>query len=152
MYTKEEASKIRQQFWINFGQYMKPVPSAEGLPVNWINYKTGIKHVFFKMDVDKTKASIAIHIVHTSEADRKIYFQQFEAFKSILHNTLGEVWDWNLEATDENGLQFAKITKTLTGVNILNQHDWPSMISFLKPRIIALDEFWTDAKAIFEGL
>ena len=53
MYSKEESARLRQQFWISFGQYMKPVPSASGSTVNWTNYKTGVKNIFFKMDVDK---------------------------------------------------------------------------------------------------
>ncbi|RZK28608.1 MAG: DUF4268 domain-containing protein, partial [Hymenobacter sp.] len=46
MYSKAEATQLRQAFWTTFGQYMAPVPSAEGWPTNWINYKTGLKHVY----------------------------------------------------------------------------------------------------------
>lgn len=45
MYSKAEKSKIRKDFWTAFGQYMKPVPSAEGTKVNWPNYKTGVKQI-----------------------------------------------------------------------------------------------------------
>ncbi|MFA6277828.1 MAG: DUF4268 domain-containing protein, partial [Pedobacter sp.] len=64
MYSKEEASKTRQQFWITFGKYMKPILSAEGLPINWINYKTGIKNIYFRMDAEQHKAIISIEITH----------------------------------------------------------------------------------------
>jgi hypothetical protein len=30
MYKKGEASQLRQAFWTAFGQYVAPVPSAEG--------------------------------------------------------------------------------------------------------------------------
>jgi hypothetical protein len=30
MYTKQETSKQRQEFWTAFGRYMKPVLSADG--------------------------------------------------------------------------------------------------------------------------
>jgi hypothetical protein len=42
---------------------MKPVPSASGQPVNWINYKTGIRNIHFKMDADNTSAVIAFAAV-----------------------------------------------------------------------------------------
>ena len=60
MYSKEEASKLRQQFWITFGKYLKPIPSAEGLTINWVNYKTGVKNIFFKMDAGQKEATISI--------------------------------------------------------------------------------------------
>ena len=69
MYSKEQISKLKTQFWTNFGQYMKPVPGASGMPVNWINYKTGIRHIHFKMDADNTKAVIAIEISHPKEEE-----------------------------------------------------------------------------------
>jgi hypothetical protein len=43
MYSKDQASQLKQEFWTAFGQYMGPVLSAEGLRTNWINYKTGVK-------------------------------------------------------------------------------------------------------------
>ncbi|MFA6248901.1 MAG: DUF4268 domain-containing protein, partial [Mucilaginibacter sp.] len=49
MYSKDQASQLKQAFWTAFGQYMGPVLSAEGLRTNWINYKTGVKHIYFRM-------------------------------------------------------------------------------------------------------
>ena len=152
MYSKEEASKLRQQFWITFGKYMKPIPSAEGLPVNWVNYKTGVKNVFFKMDAEQQNATIAIQINHGDAAIRNLYFEQLVAFKVLLHKTLKEEWEWQAETINDFGVPSSQISKTLNEVSIYNQQDWPLLISFLKPRIIALDEFWSSAKPIFEAL
>ena len=30
MFSKQEASQLRKEFWTAFGQYMKPVLSADG--------------------------------------------------------------------------------------------------------------------------
>ena len=49
MYTKHEISKTRQEFWTTFGQYIKPVPNADGTKTNWKNYKTGVKHMYFRI-------------------------------------------------------------------------------------------------------
>lgn len=152
MYSKDEASRIRQQFWITFGKYMKPIPSAEGLPINWINYKTGIKHLSFKMDADTKNAFIGIVISHPNAATRALFFTQFEAFKVIFTDALGEEWDWQANGSNEAGTAIAQISKTLTGVSIYNQQVWPALISFLKTRIIALDQFWTDVKPFFEAI
>ncbi len=149
MYSKEQASKLKTQFWTNFGQYMKPVPGASGLPVNWINYKTGIRHIHFKMDADNTKAVIAIEISHPKEEERLQYYNQFLSLKKILASTTAFNWQWN-ETIDINHKTISSISQQLDGVNILNQAYWPSIISFLKPRIIALDVFWDIVKDGFD--
>lgn len=152
MYSKEEATRLRQQFWISFGQYMKPVPSASGSTVHWINYKTGVKQIFFKMDVDNKKAVISIQLAHPDTGIRHLIFNQFEEFKAMLSATLNEEWDWIQDATDEFGKTVSLITTELGNVNIYNQKHWPELISFFKPRIIALDEFWDNVKPVFEDL
>jgi hypothetical protein len=37
-------------------------------------------------------------------------------------------------------------------VNLFNRDDWPALISFFKPRLVALDEFWNGAQYAFEEL
>lgn len=152
MFSKEEAARLRQQFWISFGQYMKPILGAEGLPVNWINYKTGVKHIFFRMDAEKKHASIAIEIAHPDEGIRALFFEQFQAFKLLLENALDEQWDWLLSTTNIYDKQVARIEAVLPNVSVYNPQQWPAIIAFLKPRIIALDQFWTDVKPVFEDL
>ena len=149
MYSKEQISKLKTQFWTNFGQYMKPVPSASGLSVNWINYKTGIRHIHFKMDADNTKAVIAIEISHPQITQRSHYYNQFVSLKKLLTTTTEFNWQWN-EAVQTDHKSISSISLQLDGVNILNHADWPAIISFLKPRIMALDAFWEIVKDGFE--
>ena len=137
------------QFWTSFGQYMKPVPGAPGLPVNWINYKTGIRNIHFKMDVDNATAIIAIEISHPTEEERLHYYNQFVSLKKILASTGTFNWQWN-EKIEPDHKTISSISQQLNDVNILNQADWPAIISFLKPRIIALDAFWNMVKDGFE--
>lgn len=151
MYSKEQASALRQAFWTTFGQYISPQPSAEGVKINWINYKTGIKNVYFKMSAENNTAEIAIELNHPDTGIQELYFEQFKELKAVLQNTLQEEWDWALHTYD-NGKVVSKISKTLPKVSVFNRNDWPSLISFFKPRIIALDEFWSMAKYSFEAL
>jgi hypothetical protein len=152
LYSKEEASQIRQAFWTAFGQYIAPQLSSEGLRVNWINYKTGLKHVYFRMHAYNRSAVIAIEVAHPDPGIRELFFEQFNELKNILHSALGEKWEWQPDYEDENGKTISRIYKPLDGVSIFNKNDWPALISFFKPRIIALDEFWSDAKYAFHAL
>jgi hypothetical protein len=150
MYSRSEASRIRTEFWITFGQYMKPVPNAEGRKINWPNYRTGLKNVYFRMKAEQDFASIGIEIGHKDEELQELYFMQFKELKNLLKNSLGEEWEWKLHSTNEVGQTVSKIEKVLPGVNVMEESDWPKIIAFLKPRIIALDEFWDNVKPGFE--
>lgn len=150
MYSKDQASQLKQTFWTAFGQYIAPQPSAEGLRVNWVNYKTGVKHLFFKMEADKKGASIAIEMSHPDKGIQELMFEQFQSLQNILTARLTGDWEWVLHTADENGKVVSRIYTELNGVSVFKQEDWPALISFFKPRIIALDEFWSDAQYSFE--
>ena len=152
MFSKQEAAQLRKEFWTSFGLYMKPVPSAEGELINWINYRTGEKDIAFKMDTFDKTATISIQLTHKDIELQQIYFEQFVALKKMLKDSLKEDWEWQLHTYDETGKVISRIYKTIQGVNIFKKDDWPALISFFKPRIIALDEFWSSAKYGFEAL
>ena len=152
MYTREQASQLRQAFWTAFGQYIAPHPSADGYKINWANYRTGLKHVYFRMHADKKMASIAIEITHPDPEIQELFFEQFQELRNLLHEYVGEEWEWELHTTNSEGRIISRIYKELTGVSVFNQNDWPDLISFFKPRIIALDDFWSGAKYSFDEL
>ena len=152
MYTREEASRTRQEFWTTFGKYLNPILSSEGVRINWINYHTRVKDVYFRMHAGNKAASISISIEHTDASIRELYFEQFLELKTLLHDQLEEEWDWKSATTDESGRPVARIEKELSNVSVFNKDNWPELISFFKPRIIALDAFWENARYSFEAL
>lgn len=151
MYSREERTRLRQEFWIKFGQYMKPVPSAEGLPINWINYKTGVKHVLFKMDATQESARIFIELTHSDRDLRLECYEKFLSLEGLFLNELNEKWVWEMDTINEFGQELSVISITLPKVNIFNKAHWPQIISFFKERIVSLDRFWADVKPMFES-
>jgi hypothetical protein len=143
MYTKQEASMLREAFWKTFGKYMQPVPSADGQPRNWINYKTGNKHIRIQMDATDSMASICLGIHHKEVSFREDLKQRFHLLQEELDAFPGE-WQW--QSTEEN----ERYCSVLGSINVYRKEDWPLIISFLKPAIIALDQFWADNKEIFQ--
>jgi hypothetical protein len=150
VYSKQEAAKLKQQFWTAFGLYLSPVLSAEGEHINWLNYKTGKKDIFFRMNAYNKAASISIDITPRDAELQALYFEQFEQLKMLLHEILQEEWTWCLHMHDDNGKTISRIYTGVQDVNVFNKEDWPKLISFFKPRIIALDKFWSRAKNVFE--
>jgi hypothetical protein len=153
MYTKQEISKQKQAFWTAFGRYMKPILSADGEEISWLNYKTGNKHVGFKMEVDNRQAQIAIVLHHPDPDLQHSYFDRMTEVRSIFEDVIGENdWTWEQDITDEQGGVVSIVQKRLTRVSLFKNEDWPAIISFLKPRIIALDNFWSMVRYQFPSL
>lgn len=152
MYSREEAAQLRHAFWTAFGKFMSPVPGAGGMRVNWINYRTGFRPVQFRMDATGKQAGIGIFLTDPDPGINELYFEQFQEYKTILHQYLDEEWDWVLHTHDENGRQVSRIGTEIRGVSVFRKEDWPALIGFFKPRITALDEFWYDVKDGFESL
>lgn len=150
MYTQAEISAIRKKFWVAFGQYMKPVPNAQGRRINWPNYRTGVRDIYFRMKAERNFASVGIELGHSDPELQELYFDHFAQLKKILENSTQEKWNWKLLSLNEVGQPISRIEKVITGVNVLDEGSWPEIISFLKPRIIALDEFWDLVKPGFE--
>ena len=152
MYTREETSAIRHKFWTSFGQYMAPVPSASLEKVNWINYKTGVKGISFKMEAGKENATVAVEIYLPNMMLQHQYFEVFINFATQFKKLAGQGWIMEKKYTNESHQSFSGLFIKLKGVNIFKEDDWPSIISFLKKNMIALDAFWNDYKPAFECL
>ncbi|MEO6315119.1 MAG: DUF4268 domain-containing protein [Chitinophagaceae bacterium] len=152
MFSKQEASLLRQQFWTSFGQYMAPVPAADGKKINWVNYKTGVKDLYFKMEAGNDMATISIVVTHADAGKQYRVFDQLLQLKNMLKDALQEEWNWQLQSPDAYNKIVSSVTGTLKNVSIFKKQDWPAIISFFKTRIIALDGFWTEVKDGFDAI
>ena len=79
-------------------------------------------------------------------------YDQLLTFKGVFQQEVNEEWEWKADLPNDWGENLSKVEKKLEGVNVMDQDDWPKIISFLKPRIIAIDSFWANMKYGFEGL
>jgi len=102
------------------------------------------------MDADNSKASIAIEMRHRDRQTQQHYFEKLAQAKELFHQTMGENWRWQLHDTDDDGRLVSRVSTQINNVNILDTKDWPAIISFLKPRIVALDIFWNMIRESFE--
>jgi hypothetical protein len=152
MFSKEEASAKREAFWTAFGKYMAPLPSADGERVNWVAYKTGEKGVSFRLEAEGSHAFIGIELAHPDAGVREIHFLQLSELRRMLERHTEEEWDWISEVRDTNGKTVARVGITQEGLSLFRQEDWPVLISFFKPRLLALDAFWSEARHAFEAL
>jgi hypothetical protein len=101
------------------------------------------------MEADQSKASIAVEISPADAFLRNAYYQRFMLRMKDLERLLYEKWTWSEEYVQDVQIK-SRIYKELPGVSVLKREDWPAIISFLKPRIIGLDRFWSCYKYEFD--
>ena len=152
MYSKAEAAHRRQAFWTALGQYMAPVPAADGGPTHWLNYRTGVKHVQIRLYADQRSAAISLELTHPDAAIRALFYEQLQELRPALEEAVGEPWIWDAAATTDHGQPLARVGQELPAANLFEQADWPRLISFFKPRLIGLDAFWHGYRWAFEEL
>lgn len=152
MYSRQEASQIKQEFWTSFGQYMAPILSSEGEKINWVNYKTGQRQFSIRLTADNRQAGIYLELSHKDTILQQLYFEQLVALKHLLPHHEGLSWQWQLLVPNDQGRTVSRIFDQLYDVSIFRKEDWPGLISFFKQRIILLDEFWNRVKYGIEAI
>ncbi|MEO7310567.1 MAG: DUF4268 domain-containing protein [Chitinophagaceae bacterium] len=150
MYTKREASQLRQAFWTAFGQYMMPLPNADGEKINWVNYKTGNRFIQVKMDAGTMAGSFIIEITHPDTVARQQLFQHFTGQQKIFESIAGTGWTWVPETADAFGKTSSMIYREIADVNIFYKEKWPTLIGFFKFSIVSFDEYWQMARYGFD--
>jgi hypothetical protein len=152
MYPKEENKTKRVAFWTAYGKHMERHRSLRGPKVSWLNYKTGIKHIYFRQDADERCARVSIDIQHNDPSLREVFYDQFWELETLLHQTSGAVWTWNRHHFLESGQEISRISIELKGVNMFEPADWPKIFKFLENHMLSLDEIWVNAVDIFKDL
>lgn len=150
MDIKKPVVITRQQFWTSFGQYMRPVPSASGQKINWINYKTGVKFIKLVMEYGDGKATVALELSNPDTALRHAQFDQLVTFKKQFQRICGNDWLWEKDQAGTDKKNRSGIAASIYNVHLLKQADWPAIITFFKERMIVLDQFWNDYQFAFQ--
>jgi len=153
MYGKEEAIALRKLFWTSFGKYIGHNKGADGRKAKWLNYKTGVKDIYFRMDVDKRTAKVCIDLQHTDKGIRELFYDQFLEVKTVFESiTNNQDWIWLDDYTNNFGKEISRIYIEIDGVNLYNKDTWNIIFPFLAKNMMALDEFWFEFKDLFKQL
>jgi hypothetical protein len=133
MYSKEEAQRLKREFWIDF---------AEKYPRKWVLYDTKIKDFSFKFFVDNKKAQVLIDIEHRNDDTRNIYFQKLESLKNILEDEFVKDLVFEKNFTLENGKTISRIWVEKENVSVSNRKYWDEIFDFFNEKMHSLEMFY----------
>lgn len=143
MYSKEEAQRIKKEFWTAF---------AEAYPRKWLLYDTKIKDVAFKFYIDNKKAQVLLDIEPKDEEKRKIYFEKIESLKTILlEEFLPEaILERNFYL--ENGKVISRIWIEKLGVSLNNRDYWLEIFDFFNETMAQFEYFFYEYEDYIKDL
>ncbi len=135
MYSKEEAQRLKREFWIAF---------AEKYPRKWLLYDTKIKDFSFKFFVDNKKAQVLIDIEPRNDAKRIAYFEKLEALKAILEDEFVTNLVFEKNYYLENGKTISRIWVEKSDVSVSNRNYWDAIFDFFNEKMAALELFYAE--------
>ncbi|MDR0228102.1 MAG: DUF4268 domain-containing protein [Flavobacteriaceae bacterium] len=143
MYSKEEALRIKKEFWITF---------ADTYPRKWLLHNTKIKDVTFKFYADNKKAQVLLDIEPKDEEKRKIYYEKIESLKTILlEDYLPEaIFERNFYL--ENGKLISRIWVNLDNVCINNKATWDTIYDFFNEKMTSFEMFFYEHEDYIKDL
>ena len=133
MYSKEEALKIKKEFWTSF---------AELYPRKWLLYDTKIKDFSFKFYIDNKKAQVVLDIEPKDNEKRRIYYEKIESLKTILQEEyLNEViFERNFHL--ETGKVISRIWIEKSQISLYNKATWQEVFDFFYDKMDAFERFF----------
>jgi hypothetical protein len=121
MFSKEEAAKLRKEFWTSFGK---------SFPRKWLLYNTKIKGFTFKFVADKKKAMVCLDIEHPDEIASELLYDQMISLKVLLETEIPDVI-FNETYELESGKVIRRIYVSLDEkFNIHNKDTWRTCYEF----------------------
>lgn len=151
MYSKEESRSLRKEFWTSFGVYMKKYNKVYQGKINWVNYNTKCKDIYFRLDVTKKKASFSFDLQHRDNGMRELFYEQFTELRAVINDSFEDELTWIPEFETEYGVS-ARIYTELENVSVFNKNDWHDVFPFLEKNIVAAHDFWNEFSDIFTNL
>lgn len=152
MLSKEELKEKNSYFWNEFRKTMNKETSSTGRQINWINYPTGVKDIYIRMEVDSKGAALCFDIQPKNDGIRQILWEQMTELKAIMEAEMGIKADWNEESHFWNDRLISRIKWENKSLNYFNEEDIPLIIDFLKDKLKRFDKFYQEYKDIIVNL
>jgi hypothetical protein len=130
---------------------MKKYVPKYGTKIKWVNYKSGVSCIRFKIETDKKSSLVCIDIINKNQGVREVFFEQFEEFKTLISKNMDDlVWDENYRT--DSGKFISRIYTELKGPSINITSEWGEIYRFLEKNLVAIHEFWEVSQDIFLDL
>ena len=141
MYSREEAKKLRLEFWEQFGRRCEAHPLLRHKQKKWMLHRTKIKGVALRFEVGREDAKTMIELNHKNENKRLKAFEILERYKVVIEEGFPHGLEWEFYyQRDDSGQEVCRIYTALERVDLHRQEHWPAIFNFLIENMVQLEE------------
>lgn len=134
MYSKEQASLLRKEFWTSFGK---------SFPRKWILYNTKIKDFSFKFVANQKEALVCLDIESKFKTKNELLYEQILELQNILkEDYLPDVIFDEFYLLDTGKIIHRIYVKYNGEFNIYNKNTWQNVFIFFKEAMHQFEEFF----------
>ncbi len=148
MYTREEAKKIRKDFWIMFAKRCEIVPELQWRKKKWMLYDTKIGGLDLKFEIDRAEAFVMIEINAKSEDRRIQLYETLEKYRVIIEEGFENGLEWELCYTLPEGEDVSRVFIRKSEVDIHRQNQWPDIYNFFIDNMLLLERNFIEIRDV----
>lgn len=151
MYSKEEAKKLRIDFWQMFGKRCEVHPELQYRKRKWLLHRTKIKDVALRFDINREDAKVILELSSRSERLRFKAYEFLEQYKVVLEKGFsdGLIWEFYHERED-SGKEICRIYTQLTDVDLHRQNQWPDIYNFYIENMLKLETNFIELRDLLQ--
>ena len=143
MFSKDEAAKLRKEFWTSFGK---------SFPRKWLLYNTKVKGLAFKFVADRKRAMVCLDLENSDELTNMLYYDQLLSLKTLLEAALPEVIFNDCYKLD-NGKIIRRIYVPFERkFSIHNKNTWRDCFEFFVATMPKFELFFHEYEAIIKNI
>jgi len=143
MFSKDEAAKLRKEFWTSFGK---------SFPRKWLLYNTKVKGLAFKFVAERKRAMVCLDLENPDELTNMLYYDQLLSLKTLLEAALPEVIFNDCYKLD-NGKIIRRIYVPFERkFSIHNKNTWRDCYEFFLATMPKFELFFHEYEAIIKNI
>jgi hypothetical protein len=150
MYNKAELKELVTCFWEEFAKYTAYYSHKKGRPIEWMLYKTGIKGLELKFDIDPKFVKCIIESNARNEDRRLDIFIELTKYKPIIEEGFKSGLIWDDDCMLKTGKPVMRIYCELTGLNFHNRDNWPGIFNFMAGSMFRLQTNFQEILPVLE--
>jgi len=150
MYSKDENRKLRKEFWSAFSEYTKFYSMKIGEPIQWVFYRTGVKGVELKFDLENKVVRVILE-VNVKNIDKRFdIYVELDKYKSIINSDFNDKLLWFEDYQLPEDKFVSRIFVELYGLNFHNRDKWPEIFLFMAENMFKLQTNFMDIQPLLK--
>ena len=143
MFSKEEATLLRKEFWISFGK---------SFPRKWLLYNTEMKGVSFKFVADRKNAAICLDLENPDELVNLLYYDQLLSLKVLITSEIPEIIFNDAYELDNGKIIHRIYVPFEKKFSIHNKNTWSACLQFFLETMPKFEDFFYEYEDIIKKI